>query len=74
MTDLGIAKNYLGAEIEYHSSGIWIHQRTKHIEIQAHFIREQVKSGDIDVNYIPTSIQQADFLTKPLAYSRLSDF
>lgn len=43
-----------------------MHQRTKHIEIQAHFIREKVKQGDIEVNYIPTLVQQVDFLTKPL--------
>jgi hypothetical protein len=28
MTDLGIAQNYLGAEFEYHSLGIYVHQRS----------------------------------------------
>ena len=28
MTDLGTAQNYLGVEIEYHPSGIFLHQRT----------------------------------------------
>jgi hypothetical protein len=28
MTDLGTAQNYLGAEFEYHSSGIFVHQKS----------------------------------------------
>jgi hypothetical protein len=48
-----------------------LHERTKHIEIQQHFIREKVQSGEIDISFIiPTSAQQADFLTKPLAYTQ----
>jgi hypothetical protein len=43
-----------------------LHKRTKHIEIQQHFIREKVQSSEIDINFIPTSQQQANFLTKPL--------
>jgi hypothetical protein len=27
MIDLGVAKHYLGAEFEYHSFGIWVHQQ-----------------------------------------------
>jgi hypothetical protein len=47
-----------------------LHERTKYIEIQQHFIREKVQSGEIDISFIPTSAQQADFLTKPLAYTQ----
>lgn len=46
--------------------------RTKHIEIQHHFIWEQVKSGAATVSYIPTYLQQANLLTKPLSYSNFS--
>lgn len=42
------------------------HARTKHIEIQHHFIRERILDGEIDVQYIPTGNQTADILTKPL--------
>jgi hypothetical protein len=48
------------------------HARTKHIEIQYHFIREKIKTGEVQVDYIPTSLQQADFLTKPLAIQPFS--
>jgi ribonuclease HI len=40
------------------------HQRTKHIDIRHHFIRDHVKLGNVSVTYIPTGKQQADILTK----------
>jgi hypothetical protein len=45
-----------------------MHSKTKHIDILFHFIREKAKGGEIQVHYIPTTYQQADFLTKPLPY------
>lgn len=42
------------------------HQRTKHVQIKYHFIREQLKSGIIDLQYVGTENQLADILTKPL--------
>lgn len=42
------------------------HNRTKHIDIQHHFVREHIHSGAIKVNYISTKEQLADILTKPL--------
>jgi hypothetical protein len=41
-------------------------QRTKHIDIKAHFIREKVQSGKISTKYCPTQEMVADILTKPL--------
>jgi hypothetical protein len=43
-----------------------LHARTKHIEIQYHFIRERNQVGDIIVRFVPTHEQQADILTQPL--------
>jgi hypothetical protein len=31
------------------------HQRTKHIEIDLHFVRERVAIGDIRVLHVPTA-------------------
>ena len=30
------------------------HSRTKHIEIDVHFVREKVENGEIDIRYVPT--------------------
>ncbi|KAM6555161.1 hypothetical protein CsatB_015923 [Cannabis sativa] len=42
------------------------HSRTKHIEIDVHFIRDKVSNKSVEVRYIPTEEQIADILTKPL--------
>jgi len=42
------------------------HKRTKHIDIKYHFTREQIEKKLISVKYIPTDLQLADILTKPL--------
>jgi hypothetical protein len=42
------------------------HARTKHIEIEHHYIKEHVVIGDMEVAYIPKTKQEADMLTKPM--------
>ena len=46
------------------------HKRTKHIDIQHHFVREQVEVGSVVLPYIGTELMVADVLTKPLAADR----
>ena len=42
------------------------HSRTKHIDVQYHYIREAIEDGLVTVSYIPTNEMAADSLTKPL--------
>ena len=42
------------------------HKRTKHIDVQPHFVREKQADGSIDMQYISTEQQLADLFTKPL--------
>jgi len=50
------------------------HQRTKHIEIDLHFVRERVVVGDLRVLHVPTSSQYADIFTKGLPSSVFTEF
>jgi len=48
------------------------HSRTKHIEINVHFVREKVENAEIDIRYVPTLYQVADIFTKRLSRDRFS--
>jgi len=43
------------------------HDRTKHIEIDRHFIKEKLDAGIICLPFVTSSQQTADILTKSLA-------
>ena len=41
-------------------------QRTKHIDVRYHFVRERIQKGSVRVDYVPTSENVADIFTKAL--------
>ncbi|KAJ0444073.1 putative RNA-directed DNA polymerase [Helianthus annuus] len=45
------------------------HKRSKHIDLDYHFLRELVLSGQLATKYIPTKLQVADIFTKSLPKS-----
>ncbi|XP_019170030.1 PREDICTED: uncharacterized protein LOC109165608 [Ipomoea nil] len=46
------------------------HARTKHVEIDFHFVYDKVAAGDFIVNFISTKDQLSDIFTKPLPAPR----
>jgi hypothetical protein len=42
------------------------HSRTKHIDIQHHFLRDHEAKGDIALRHVSAERQLADIFTKPL--------
>ncbi|XP_048501649.1 uncharacterized mitochondrial protein AtMg00810-like [Beta vulgaris subsp. vulgaris] len=50
------------------------HQRTKHIEMDIHFVREKVARGEVRVLHVPSRYQIADIFTKGLPRILFDDF
>ncbi|KAM0001405.1 putative RNA-directed DNA polymerase [Helianthus debilis subsp. tardiflorus] len=76
LTELGILTNStptlwcdnLGAT--YLSANPVFKARTKHVEVDFHFVREKVAQGKLKVQFINTNDQIADIFTKPLPSQR----
>jgi hypothetical protein len=50
------------------------HRRTKHVEIDIHFVRDQVALGQVRVLHVPSSHQFADIMTKGLPVQLFTEF
>ena len=50
------------------------HDKSKHIEIKYHYIRDMVKRGAVKIQYVATDEQITDVLMKPLARVKFKHF
>ena len=58
----------------YLSANPVFHARTKHIEVDFHFVRERVTQKLLDIKFVSTQDQIADGFTKPLPVRKLEEF
>ena len=56
------------------SENLVFHDKSKHIEIKYHYIRDMVQRGAVKLQYVATKEQIADVLTKPLARVKFEYF
>jgi histone deacetylase 1/2 len=59
---------------KYLSANPVFHARTKHIEVDYHFVRERVARKLLDIEFVSTKDQVADGFTKPLLVRQLEMF
>ena len=50
------------------------HDKSKHIEIKYHYIKDMVQKGAVKLQYVATEEQIADVLMKPLARVKFEYF
>ena len=50
------------------------HECTKHIEVDCHFVRDEILKDNIRPSYVPTTAQLADIFTKALGKLQFETF
>jgi histone deacetylase 1/2 len=58
----------------YLSANPIFHARTKHVEVDYHFVRDRVAKKEIQIRFIPSQDQLADVFTKSLPTAPFTAF
>jgi histone deacetylase 1/2 len=58
----------------YLSANPIFHARTKHVEVDYHFVHDRVAKKEIQIRFIPSRDQLADVFTKPLSTASFTAF
>ncbi|XP_073363465.1 uncharacterized protein [Aegilops tauschii subsp. strangulata] len=80
LEELGIKKNRISCLWCYNLGATYLsanpvfHARTKHIEIDFHFVRERVAAKKLEIRFIPSKDQVADGFTKALPARPFEEF
>ena len=56
------------------SENLVFHDKSKHIKIKYHYIRDMVQRGEVKLQYVAMEEQIVDVLTKPLARVKFEYF
>ncbi|KAK9870289.1 hypothetical protein WA026_006376 [Henosepilachna vigintioctopunctata] len=77
LLDIGESQNCFTLNVDNQSAIKLInnpvfHRRSKHIDVRYNFIREKVEQKIIQINYVESSFQLADFLTKALSHNKFN--